>query len=135
MRYYDQNTEENLTALVGQTVTAIDREGGDEVLMRLHLADGSTMAFIHQQDCCESVSLDDVEGSDEDIIGSPITLAEEVSETPEEPADPSDKEYGTFTWTFYRLATVKGYMTIKFYGSSNGYYSESVDFVREPQQP
>ncbi len=131
MSYYDQNTEDNLKALVGQTVTAIDRKGGGEVLMRLHLADGSTMAFIHQQDCCESVSLDDVEGSDEDIIGSPITLAEEVSETPAEPADPLDKEYGTFTWTFYRLATVKGYMTLKFYGTSNGYYSESVDFVRE----
>lgn len=132
MRYYDQDTRENLKALVGQTVTAIEREpSGEGVLLRLHLADGTTMAFIHEQDCCERVSLDDVEGRDEDIIGSPITLAEEVSETPAEPADPSDKKYGTFTWTFYRLATIKGYMTIKFYGSSNGYYSESVDFYRE----
>lgn len=132
MSYYEQNNEDNLKAMIGQVVTAIEREpSGEDVLLRLRLGDGAAMAFIHRQDCCESVSLDDVEGQDEDIIGSPITLAEEVSNTPEEPKDKSDADYGSFTWTFYRLATVKGYMTLKFYGTSNGYYSESVDFVRE----
>ena len=132
MNYYNQNTSENLKALVGQTVTAIEREPtGEGVLLRLHLADGTTMAFIHEQDCCESVGLDDVEGDDDAIVGSPILVAEEVSNTPAEPKDEDDAKYGSFTWTFYKLATVKGYMTIKFYGTSNGYYSESVDFVRE----
>ena len=133
MNYYDQDTSENLKALVGQTVTAIEREPtGEGVLLRLRLADGTLMAFIHEQDCCESVSLDDVEGSDDDIIGSPITLAEEVSNTPDKPRNSGDDyEDESYTWTFYRLATVKGYMTIKFYGTSNGYYSESVHFYRE----
>jgi len=132
MSYYDQNMGQDMKALIGQTVTAIEREPSGEALVRLHLSDGSTMAFIHHQDCCENVWLDDIEGRDEDIIGSPITLAEEVSDTPDKARNAGDDyEDESFTWTFYRLATVKGYMTLKFYGTSNGYYSESVDFVRE----
>lgn len=74
----------------------------------------------HVQDCCESVYVEDVCGDLHDLTGSPIVRSEGRFET-------GDQEYGSFTFSFYELATNKGSVTIRFYGSSNGYYSESAD--------
>lgn len=63
-------------------------------------------------------------------IGSPLVMFEAVSED-----DPNAAESGT--WTFYRVGTAKGGVTLRWYGASNGYYSESVSFdvVKEPRSP
>ena len=88
---------------------------------------GREFSMFHDQDCCESVTIDDICGDLKDLIGSPILLAEEVSN---EPIPPFEDDYipESYTWTFYKISTFKGSVTIRWFGSSNGYYSESVNF-------
>ena len=72
----------------------------------------------------------DIVGDLIDLIGNPILMAEEVSNEGENPIGVKVPEYqDSFTWTFYKLATIKGSVTISWYGESNGYYNESVSFA------
>ncbi len=82
-------------------------------------------SLYHLQSCCESVQVEDVCGDVEDLLNTPIRLAEEsVNDN-----DPEVTGHGSesCTWTFYRLRTIKGDVTIRWLGESNGSYSESVD--------
>src|SRR5690606_21952015 len=108
----------NINELLGKTLVSIENINGIELVF---CTENETYQMYHQQDCCESVYIEDIIGDIDDLLNQPITMAEEVSER-------GDDGYGTHTWTFYKLATVKGYVTIRWYGSSNGYYSESVSF-------
>ncbi len=134
-----------VTALISKTITAIEvNEDRDE--MRFACSDGATYLMKHDHDCCESVEIEDIIGSLEDLIGSPILQAEEVSEggrgrdtrdeeSPYWPEGVAKPEYApeSYTWTFYKFATIKGSVTIRWYGTSNGYYSESVSFFETKQ--
>lgn len=76
--------------------------------------------------CCEDVCVEDVCGDVKCLIGSPITQAEVCSETTMSYDDAvcGFKHSNPYwTWTFYKFATVKGYVTIRWYGESNGCYS------------
>ena len=125
-------------ALLGHTITHVEMdENRDEIYFTLApgdgIPDGIRLKQFHYQDCCESVCIEDVAGEWEDIIGSPLAMAEEVTDTTN-PKSHSIDDYTwadeSSTWTFYKLGTVKGYVTIRWYGTSNGWYSESVSLVR-----
>ena len=88
-----------------------------------------TFRMYHHQDCCESVYIEDVCGDLQDLVRSTIVQAEEMSNYAGPAVSPDSGSWDeSITWTFYKFATAKGYVTIRWFGSSNGYYSESVDF-------
>lgn len=113
------NTNVDISSLIGKTLVRVQQFGDDRI--EFEESDGTVYQMLHYDDCCEHVSIESITGDLTDLEGSPITLAEENNNGPET----GDESY---TWTFYKLATNKGYVDIRWYGSSNGYYSESVDF-------
>ena len=126
--YYDN--ERNIEVLKGKTLVSIEGMEKDSGEIIFKTEDGYAYRMYHSQNCCECVEIEDVIGDVEDLIGSPILVAEEIiheGENPEGVEVPEHQE--SFTWTFYKLATRKGFVDLRWYGSSNGYYSESVDFV------
>ncbi len=113
---------ETIDELVGKVFKEVT-ESGDEMYFISEM--GESYKFYHEQDCCEGVYIESVDGDINDLVGMPITMAEESGRqaTEEEAGDSG-------TWTFYRFATVKGYVTVRWLGTSNGYYSESVYFMK-----
>ena len=107
------------------TEVTVNREK-DEILFVNSIGDRYLM--FHEQDCCESVHIDDICGDLQDLVGSTILVAEENS------SDGSGTDengwHESSTWTFYKLATAKGYVDIRWFGTSNGYYSERVSLVK-----
>ena len=105
--------------LLGRTVSRIEQSDYELVL---YLSRVNYVRFYHQQDCCEEVYIEDICGDLNDLVGSPLLVAEEVTDY-----TGPDTEDESWTWTYYRFATQKGSVSVRWYGSSNGYYSESVD--------
>lgn len=93
-----------------------------------YCTNGYIYSLYHDQDCCESVTIDDINGDLDDLLEAPILIADESSREAT-----SDEAGESGTWTFYRLSTINGHLTIKWLGVSNGYYSESVTFSRSDE--
>ena len=93
----------------------------DNEVIEFKCTDGSEYRMSHEQECCEYVTITDINGDINDLIGSEILLAEERSNN-------ESTDIDSTTWTFYSLATVKGYVDITWQGNSNGYYSECANF-------
>ena len=116
-----------ISDVIGKTFGRIDiSHDQDEILFQG--INGDIYLMYHSQDCCESVTIEEIIGDMEDLIDSPILKAEKVTNR-DMPAKKDEYGYSedSWTWTFYHIATIKGTVTLRWYGESNGYYSEEVD--------
>lgn len=127
----------DVSEMIGKTlrrvtfVKAKDAPDGDDTI-DFEAESGEHWRMTYVPDCCAQCSVEDIAGDLEDLLGSPISMAEESSSkepAPEVQNEPTYRE-DSQTWTFYKFATTKGCVTIRWYGASNGYYSETASFFR-----
>jgi hypothetical protein len=111
----------NIASLVGETLTHIDCDGTSQIM--LTTASGRQIMIYHEQDCCESVQIQDTEGNWHDLIGKVITDTDhDTTHTCGDCADSCTLSVLTFK---VDDATVIS----RWIGESNGYYSEGVDLL------
>jgi hypothetical protein len=66
----------------------------DDAVLTLYLSNTNYVQFSHHQDCCEHVYIEDICGDLNDLVGSPLLEAEEVSDYLENTKNPT---HGHFT--------------------------------------
>ena len=66
-----------LTELIGKTFNSVYMNNGkDEIYF---CSNEKNYIFYHEQDCCESVCVEDIDGDLEDLANTPIINAEEIT--------------------------------------------------------
>lgn len=110
--------------LVGKKIIDIKLEL-DSILF---ITDKGNYQLCHIEEWSEDVVIDDICGELKDLVGETIITAKETFNYDNPKFDsftglPNDSH----TWSFYHISTLKTHITIKFYGTSNGYYSETAD--------
>lgn len=114
-----------LKDLLGKVMVDVENKG-DELVFTTD--EGRRFKLYHAQDCCEDVAIESVVGDLADLIGEPLLVADEsTGETPNDFKFEYEPE--SYTWTFYKFATRKGYVDVRWLGTSNGYYGEGVSFA------
>lgn len=124
---------EILAEMLGKTLVSVaGLENGSDCILFV-AESGEKWQMMHQRECCEVVEIADFTDDPADLIGAPLLMAEMVSNDD----DPDVEIVDSHTWTFVKFATVKGYVTVRWLGISNGYYSEEPTLIRigEDAQP
>lgn len=115
--------------IVGKVLTGVEGLEVDSEKVVLYFSDNTQMVFEHYQDCCEQVYLLDYI-CDVDLSKPSVVLQAEERESKDIscPVTGLGKDDESNTWTFYSINTSTGEIFMRWYGTSNGYYSEAVNY-------
>lgn len=109
-----------ISILKGQTIKKIIHTEHDEIYFALE--NKKYYKIFHDQFCCELFEIDNTCGDYEKLLNEPVLIAEKTSK------DILKDCLKSVTWSFYKLGTRLGYVTIRWYCISNGQYSANVNF-------
>jgi hypothetical protein len=117
---WNKNEKEiEASSLVGEVLTHVD-DCDDEILLTTE--SGRRIIIKHEQDCCESVHIEGIEGEWHTLIGKVIVEAKN------EIASNDCGECGeSCTHTELTFKVDDATVISRWIGSSNGYYSEAVE--------
>jgi len=118
--------------LINQRINNITYDNDNDCLL-FETNDGFHYEMKHEQSCCESVYLVDfdINQTKEILLNQIIINASCEKQAGDDDNRPSNKyENDLEQWTFYKINTNKGSLTLRWYGSSNGYYSVSVNIYK-----
>lgn len=110
----------DIKELCGEILTNIDI---DDDYILLTTVSGRKIQIFHYQDCCESVSIESVEGNIVNLTGKVlIDVSERIDDSDNPPKDCDE----SWTRTIHTFKTNDETVIVKWIGISNGYYSENV---------
>lgn len=118
----NMNIKVDFSELIGKTLKKITVENDHYKYSNIifECDDCSVYVMFHHEDCCERVYIEDIDGDIQDLIGEVILNAEEIL----------GESGDGYLWTFYKIATNKNSITIRWYGEDEGYYSLGVSFEK-----
>lgn len=116
---YDSYDGADIEDLVGKKIKDIEKTS-DQI--DFYTECGQHYRMYHSQSCCEHVYIDAIDGDLEGLIGGEVYSASESTN--------EGKSDGALLWTYYRIRTDREFVHITWRGSSNGYYSVGVSFIR-----
>ena len=143
-----------VSLMVGLTPTKVERSSdifndyfySNEKII-FHFDDDVTLVLTHEQSCCEDVTLEDVVGDLNDLVGHPLLVSElrttyeaeearglgdleeyELNEGDVECIKRTFADAEAYEWAFYEFRNIKSSVTLRYVGESTGYYSTDVNF-------
>ena len=112
----------DISVMKGEVIKNIINNDNEELIFECE--SGYHYKMYHEQDCCESVRIEDLSCDINRLVGEKVIEAYSSSKEGDE------DNWGSSTWTFYTINTLNTSLTIRWLGESNGYYSEGVSFLK-----
>jgi len=125
--YEDVYFEELLNKTLKEIIVNDDCCSSWEEYILFRTIENEEYIMYHEQECSEMVWIEDICGDIKKLIGKPLKIVQENSNL-----ERGEENYEfSQTYTFYKLANENEYVTIRWFGCSNGFYSERVEFVKK----